>query len=151
MKDLTISPANSPAEAQALDTFLWEILWKPLGLARDIRESYRLDGECLELVAKVNNHPISGLVANWTSPSEVELRHLAVKPELHHQGVGSRLVQTLIDIASQNNCTRIHTISRNTSTGFFKKLGFTPAPGQAPDHPAFKKHGITFEMMEYHC
>ena len=65
-----------------------------------------------------------------------------------NQGAGSRLVNALIGTLSQNKCTRIRVIARDTSTGFFRKLGFTTSPGEAPEHPALKKHRITFELME---
>jgi len=57
-------------------------------------------------------------------------------------------VAELCRMAKAKRCRRIHTIARNTSAGFFRTLGFRMAPGQAPEHPAFLEHGITFELME---
>ena len=148
MSDFTITPVTTQAEYEELDALLWEVLWRPLGLPRNIRESFKIDGECVELVAKASGSLIGGLVANWTSPTEVELRHLAVRPEVQDQGVGSQLIKTLVRIVARRLCIRIHTIARDSSTGFFRKLGFSTAPGDAPEHPAFERHGITFELME---
>lgn len=148
MNDLTIEVVKSQADATELDTLLWKVLWMPLGLPRNVRESFKLGGECLEFVAKSDGEVVGGLVANWTSPTGVELRHIAVKAEAQYRGVGSQLVKALMGKVAQNGCTRIHTIARNTSTGFFKKLGFTAAPGDVPEHPVFMKHGITFELLE---
>ena len=131
-----------------LDTSLWEVLWRPLGLPRNVRDSFKLEGESFEFVAKSHGEVLGGLVANRTSPTEVKLRHIALKPEAQNQGAGSRLVNALIGTLSQNKCTRIRVIARDTSTGFFRKLGFTTSPGEAPEHPALKKHRITFELME---
>ena len=87
-------------------------------------------------------------MANWINDSEAELRHIALKPEVQNQGIGRQLVTSLISIISCQGCLRIHTIARNTSAGFFRNLGFKTAPGIPPEHSDFKKHGITFELME---
>ena len=146
--DMTIAPVCSKTESKELDQLLWEVLWKPLGLPRDIRASFRLNGECIELVAKAEGKVIGGLMANWINDSEAELRHIALKPEVQNQGIGRQLVTSLISIISCQGCLRIHTIARNTSAGFFRNLGFKTAPGIPPEHSDFKKHGITFELME---
>ena len=148
MNDLTIESVESEADAAELGARLWEVLWRPLGLPQNVRESFKLEGESLEFVAKSHGVVLGGLVAIWTSPTEVKLRHIALKPEAQNQGAGSQLVNALIGTVSRNKCTRIHVITRKTSAGFFRKLGFTTSHGEAPEHPVFKKHRITFELME---
>lgn len=145
---LQIAPVSSPAEAERLDELLWSTLWKHLGLPRNVRESFKLDGETLEWVAAMEGRIVGGLVAVWTGPDEIELRHLAVAPDVQHQRIGQSLVVRLLDIAVSRKCRRVHTIARTTSAGFFRKLGFTPAPGVPPEHPVFRQHGISLELME---
>ena len=148
MNETMIQSLDSSSEVAELDQLLWEILWKPLDLPRDIRDSFKLEGERLELGAKVGNLLVGGLVANWTSLTEVEIRHLAVRPDSHGRGIGSRLVAELLERVVEQGCTRVHTIARNTSADFLRNLGFTTAPGEPPEHPLFKKHGITFELLQ---
>lgn len=148
MNTLTISVVSSPKEAESLDELLWSMLWKPLGLPRNIRQSFKIDGETIELIAKIEEQVVGGLVAVWTSKEEIELRHLAVVTEKQNQRIGQDLVVRLLEIAAFSRCRRIHTIARNTSVAFFRKLGFTTAPGIPPEHPVFQKHGISFELME---
>ena len=143
-----IERVDSASESRELDALLWEVLWEPLGLPRDARNMFQLEGECLELVARVDGHMLGGLVAIWTSPREIELRHLAVRPEAQTQGLGSGLVRTLIAIVGQRGGGKIHTVARNTSAAFYRKLGFTTAPGVPPSHPVFAEHGIRFELLE---
>ncbi len=131
-----------------LDDFLWEVLWKPLGLPKNIRDSFKLDGKCLKLVARSEDGLAGGLVANWTTPSEVEIRHIAIRPETRKQGIGILLVAVLLKEISAQGCTRVYTIARNTSVDFFHKIGFRTLPEKPPEHPTFAKHGITFELME---
>jgi len=148
MTDFTINQVEAGAEASQLDGLLWDVLWKPIDLPRNIRDSFTLNGEYLELVARSDAALVGGLVADWTSPTEIEIRHIAVRPENQKQGVGARLVTSLLQHLSARHCRRLHAIARNTSAGFFRKLGFSTAPGEPPEHPLFKKHGITFELLE---
>lgn len=135
-------------DATEVDELLWRVLWKPLGLPYDIRSNFHIDGEKLELVAKENGHVVGGLVAVWTSENEIELRHLAVNPDYQKKGIGQSLVAKLFSVVSAKPFHRVHTIARNTSVSFFRKLGFQTASGTPPEHPVFMKHGITFELME---
>jgi N-acetylglutamate synthase-like GNAT family acetyltransferase len=148
MDELTIAFVSSKTESMELDHLLWEVLWKPLGLPRDVRRSLKLDGECLELVVKADRRIVGGLVANWIDDSGVEIRHIALEPEVQNQGIGRRLVTSLISTVSGQGCVRVQTIARSTSVGFFRKLGFTTSPCKPPEHSDFKKHGITFVLME---
>ena len=145
---MNIQVVTSQDAAKELDGLLWRILWKPIGLPRDVRQQFRVAGEQLELVARARGQIIGGLVVVWTGKDEVELCHLAVSPNDQNQGIGRRLVTALIEMVAIRGCRRIHTIARNTSSGFFQRLGFRKAPGAAPEHPVFKKHGILFELME---
>ncbi len=144
----TIESVTSADAAARLDELLWVVLWRPLGLPRDIRHTFRLEGEEFELVAQENGQVIGGLVAVWTGGAEIELRHLAVASHAQGHGIGRSLVTELYCIAKAKNCRRIHTVARNTSAEFFRTLGFQTASGQAPEHPIFLGHGITFELME---
>ena len=148
MSEVTIAPVNSAKVVAELDELLWRILWQPLGLARDIRKDFRVDGESIELVATKDGKVIGALVAVWTGNTEIELRHIAVLPEVHNHGIGRRLIESVVEIVKPKGCQRIHTISRNTSSGFFRSIGFRTAKGVVPDHPVFKSHGIFFELME---
>lgn len=143
---VSITQARSRAARQALDALLWEVLWRPLGLPRDSRGSFRLAGEELELAAWVGKELAGGLVAVWTGPAEVEIRHLAVRPGLQRRGVGERLMAALLARVAAGGCRRVHTVARNTSAPFFERLGFAPS-GPPLEHPAFQRHGIVFVPM----
>jgi N-acetylglutamate synthase-like GNAT family acetyltransferase len=148
MNMATIETVATTTDVAELDELLWHILWQPLGLLRGVRHAFSVDGEELELVAKENGRIVGGLVAVWTADAEVELRHLAVASNAQRHGNGRSLVAELVRIVASRKCRRIHTIARNTSADFFRQLGFRAAQGKAPDHPAFMKQGITFELME---
>ena len=145
---IAIDESSSDIEISQLYDLLWEVLWKPLDLPKNIQKSFKLDGESLELIARSKGVLVGGLVAVWNSERDVEIRHIAVKPESQKQGVGVRLIDALLERISKQGGVRIYTIARNTSAPFFRKLGFQTAPGIPPEHPLFKIHGITFELLE---
>ena len=148
MSEIVIESATSPKDVEDLDELLWRVLWQPLGFPRNARQEFKVDGESVELVAKENGRVTGGVVAVWTGDAEVELLHLAVAPEAKNQGTGRRLIENVVEIVRSKGCRRMHTIARNTSVDFFRNLGFMTAPGTAPEHPVFKKHGIVFELMD---
>ena len=149
MSSLIISRPSNPKDTEELDSLLGEILWKPLSLPVNIRDKFKLTGETIELAAKLDGILVGGLVANWISPIDIEIRHIAVSPGSQRIGVGKGLVHALGDAVSIRGCERITTIARNTSVNFFSKLGFNIIREKKPaDYPDFLKYGITFEFME---
>jgi GNAT superfamily N-acetyltransferase len=147
MDTIKLSLVYSRKESLDFDRLLWKILWKPIGLPRDFRDLIKFDGDILELVAKLDGKIIGGIVAGNLNNSNVEIRHIAIKQEFQNKGIGRSLVTSLFSIASALGCSRINTIARNTSKGFFKKLNFRKSSGTPPIHPDFRKHGISFELM----
>ena len=145
---LTVEVAASTHDKKDLDDLLWRTLWNPLGLPRDMRQKFSIQGEELELVAKTDGRVVGGLVAVLMGDAEVELRHLAVSGEFQRQGIGKNLIAGLFAAVVPLGCRRIHTIARSTSVSFFLKTGFKKASGIPPRHPIFEKHGIHFELLE---
>jgi N-acetylglutamate synthase-like GNAT family acetyltransferase len=121
-----IKRAISVEERCELDQLLWDILWRPLNLGRNIRNSFKLDKPQIDLIALDHDVMVGGLIANWLSGNEVELRHIAVRPEYQRRSVGRLLVRRLVNLIQGGAPLRIQTYARNTSTDFFVKLGFKP-------------------------
>lgn len=144
---MIIKRAVSGQAKNELDRLLWSVLWEPLGLPRDIRKSFEIGGPEIELVAVVDGTTIGGIVANRFSESEFEIRHIAVKPSYQGKSVGKRLVEELSSQARRDKTVSIQTWARNTSIGFFTKLGFKPT-GKRLEHPDFAAHGISLHKME---
>ncbi|WP_024334764.1 GNAT family N-acetyltransferase [Desulfotignum balticum] len=144
----TVETVRTAKDIAELDELLWRVLWRPIGLPSDIRNNFSINGEKIELAVKEKGQIVGGLVAVWTSEKEIELRHLAVNPDCQREGIGQSLVAKLFSVASAKPLHRVHTIARNASVSFFRKIGFQTASGTPPEHPIFMKHGITFELME---
>ena len=85
-------------------------------------------------------------MANWLSEKEIEIRHIAVKPDCQRNSVGRLLVEELLKLVREKSPLQIQTYARNTSAGFFTKLGFKPS-GHYLKHDDFAKYGIEFQQM----
>ena len=134
MNTLLIQVASNPADVSGMDELLWRVLWQPIGLPRQVRRRFLVAGEQIELVAKQDDRLVGGLVAAKTADAEIELRHLAVSASERGRGIGRRLVEALIREAASRGCNRVHTIARNSSAGFFRKLGFEDYPKEKLPH-----------------
>lgn len=143
---MKIKHAISDKEKSKLDQLLWDVLWKPLGLPRDIRQSFKLNNPQIDLVAVDNGVVIGGLVANWLSENEIEIRHIAVSSDFQGLSVGKRLVEKLIKLVQKDNPVKIQTCARNTSIGFFTKQGFI-STGEHLEHQDFARYGVKFQQM----
>lgn len=141
-----IKEAVSDNEKKELDQLLWSVLWEPLGMPRNIRASFQLSIPETQLIAMVDDSIIGGLVANWHSSDEIEIRHLAVKLEYRGISIGQRLVRELIKRMPQDKTISIQTYARNTSIAFFTRLGFKPI-GECLEHPDFSAQGISFQKL----
>jgi N-acetylglutamate synthase-like GNAT family acetyltransferase len=143
---MKIKQATTKKEKAELDRLLWNVLWKPLNLPRHFRDSLKLDTPPIELIAVDENVIAGALVANWLSEKEIEIRHLAVKPEYQENSIGTLLVKELFALVREKVPLRIQTYVRNTSIGFFTKLGFKPS-GNRLDQPNFIRQGLWIQQM----
>lgn len=87
----------------------------------------------------------AGLHILWRDLAEI--RSLAVLPELQGQGVGRRLVDSLVDRATTLGIAQV--LSLTYQTTFFSKLGFTTVQKESLPHKIWKDciHCKKF----YHC
>jgi len=148
MNSLEIQIVSSQYDSELLDEILWEILWKPVELPRSVRESFKLDGKTIEIMAKERKTVLGGLVANWISKKKIEIRHIAVLSTVRRKNIGKCLIEKLKETLSNEGQITISTISRNSSIDFFSKLGFKAASNGKIEHPSFLKFGIAFQKIE---
>ena len=129
------------------DRLLWDVLWRPVGLARDIRERFKLPGRETVFVAVDARGVVGAIVGQAVSDREMEIRHLAVAEDCQRKGVGSALVARLLDRCREMEVRTVCTHARNTSQAFFERQGFAAVPGEIFTHPDFARHGISFLKM----
>jgi len=147
MENVAVHLVETEADYAVLDNLLWQVLWAPLGLPRDVRSRFKVDGKLVQLLAMEGPYPVGGAVAIWKNINDAELRHLAVIPANQGRGVGKELVLKMINELKRRGCRELHTYARDSSVAFFKKLGFNPATERLLDHEAYIKYGIAVRLM----
>lgn len=144
---MEIRHALSSKDKDDLDQLLWDVLWQPLGLPRNVRETLELEGPQMELVAVNEGTIVGGLVAYRISKTEIELRHIAVTPGYQRLSAGRQLINGLIDnVRDQAVPQKIQAWARNTATGFYSRLGFVET-GSVLEHADFARFGISFRQV----
>jgi N-acetylglutamate synthase-like GNAT family acetyltransferase len=143
---MDIKQATTHQEQNELDQLLWDVLWKPLNFKRDIRETFKLHMPQIDLIAIDQDVIIGALVANWLSSDEIEIHHIAVKRDFQKKAVGRMLFEELSRLTQDITPLTITTYARNTSIGFFSKLGFEPV-GSRLEVEGFMEQGIWLQQM----
>lgn len=95
--------------------------WKRSFFEYDIN---RKDAQCF--VAKEKDKVI-GYVDAWFISDEVHLANIAVDKDFRRQGVASKLLSKIIEIAQQKNCQKILLevrLSNVIAQKFYEKFGF---------------------------
>jgi N-acetylglutamate synthase-like GNAT family acetyltransferase len=146
-EDRKIRLLKTDEERTLLDLLLWEVLWEPLGLPRTARGSFSLESPVVEIIAvESEGRVVGGLAANVLSEREIEIRHIAVRSHRQGSRVGTLLIEELKGMFRARRPLRFKTFARNTSLGFFEKLGFQPV-GEPLEHEDFARHCISFIKM----
>jgi len=143
---MEIRQTTTPEDKLEVDWLLWEVLWEPLGFPSNIRDSFKLDKPQIDLIAVENGTVVGALVANWLSDNEIEIRHIAVRQDYQGKSVGTLLVKELYGLVQRKTPLTVKTHARNTSVGFFSKLGFISSGSQLYIKE-FTKHGIWIQPM----
>ncbi len=93
-------------------------------------EFYLQDADSLLLVAVQGTRVVGdvlGPVDTWRDPPSAHIDSIAVLPEVQHQGIGARLLQSFLREVRRCGCTRV-TLEVSTANvaglAFFAKHGF---------------------------
>jgi N-acetylglutamate synthase-like GNAT family acetyltransferase len=143
---MDIKQATTHQEQNELDQLLWDVLWKPLNFKRNVRETFKLNMPQIDLIAIDQDVIIGALIANWLSSDEIEIHHIAVKRDLQKKAVGRMLFEELSRLTQDITPLTITTYARNTSIGFFSKLGLEPV-GSHLEVEGFMEQGIWLQQM----
>jgi ribosomal protein S18 acetylase RimI-like enzyme len=76
-----------------------------------------------ELLGSLINDELVGLIGIiYKSTNEVELKHIAIKPNYRGKGIGSEMVNEFINT---ENIVKIKAETDIDAVGFYKKIGFS--------------------------
>ncbi len=88
------------------------------------------------------NDILAGVVSLFHSKTIFQFRKLAVEPLQQNIGIGSSLLNYIINYAIENGGTKIWCNARLPAIGFYLKIGFTKTGD------LFLKNGFDYEIME---
>jgi putative acetyltransferase len=90
----------------------------------------------------------SGIVGFAGIGNDGHVASTYIRHDCLHQGIGSRLMQHLLDYAETHNIQRLFAEANPYSVGLFQKFGF-----QTYDTEIVDRNGVTFEryLVERHC
>lgn len=102
----------------------WLVLRAPLGMDRGT-EKDKYDDNAFHLVALCNDRVIGSARLRELSEELGNIAYVSVLPEFCNQGIGTKLIENLIEKAQEKNLKSLRLMARMTALGFYKRLGFS--------------------------
>jgi ribosomal protein S18 acetylase RimI-like enzyme len=99
------------------------VMRKPLGLKFTTDELER-DRTDFHLARYEDGQLVACLVLSPLCATDIQMRQVAVAPELQGKGIGRALCQFAEDFARQHGFSRISLHARDTAIRFYEKLGY---------------------------
>ncbi len=126
MLNIEVRPAKDRQELEDMYYQRWLVLRAPEGMDRGT-EKDKYDDSAFHLVAVCNDKVIGSARLRELSPELGSIAYVSVLPEFRNQGIGTKLVNKLIEKAKEENLKRLRLMTRITALGFYKRLGFLEA------------------------
>ena len=101
-----------------------DVLREPLGLVLGGADTDN-DANELQLGAFLGETLVGVLLLRLNSPTEAQMRQVAVDPTIHGKGIGRKLVEAFERAAKQKGASDIVMNARVTAQAFYEKLGYT--------------------------
>ena len=76
------------------------------------------------IINKKTGNPLAVGRLQFNSKDESQIRYMAVADEFQGQGLGSKIVTSLEDVAREKGCKRIILSARENATQFYTKNGY---------------------------
>ena len=120
---IIVRPIENEQEMQKMLYVRWLVLRKPLGKEKGSEED-KYENDAFQVIA-INNNNIVGC-ARLRKMSSIlgSIAYVAVLPEFQNQGIGSKIINKLIEKAKNESLEEVKLRARFNSANFYKKLGF---------------------------
>jgi ribosomal protein S18 acetylase RimI-like enzyme len=132
MLKIEVRPVQTKKELDEMYYLRWLVLRAPLGMERGT-EKDKHDDSAFHLVALYNDKVIGSARLRELSPELGSIAYVAVLPEFQNQGIGTKLIEQLIEKAKEQNLQTLRLMTRLSALGFYKRLGFS-AQGTSFDY-----------------
>ena len=121
--DLEIREPRSEEEFEQYHDLRWRILREPWDQPRHSEEDQH-EGEAIHLAAWSGGRLAGVGRVHFNSPSEAQIRYMAVEMDLRGQGVGGAILAELESRARERGAAYIVLNARDTAVGFYEKHGY---------------------------
>ncbi len=124
MPIIEVRPIQNKQELDEMYYQRWLVLRAPLGMDRGT-EKDKYDDRAFHVVAVCHDKVIGSARLRELSEELGSIAYVSVLPEFQNQGIGTKLIQELIEAGRKKNLKRLRLMTRINALGFYKKLGFS--------------------------
>jgi ribosomal protein S18 acetylase RimI-like enzyme len=124
MPIIEVRPIQNKQELDEMYYQRWLVLRSPLGMDRGT-EKDKYDDRAFHVVAVCHDKVIGSARLRELSEELGSIAYVSVLPEFQNQGIGTKLIQELIETGRKKNLKRLRLMTRINALGFYKKLGFS--------------------------
>ncbi len=140
MTTIEVRPVKNKQELEDMYHQRWLVLREPMGMEKGTEQD-QYESSAFHLVAVCNNQVIGSARLRELSSGLGSIAYVALLPKFRHQGIGTKLIETLIQKAKANKFKGLRLLSRINGLGFYSRLGFI-ADGEPFDYV-----GISHQFM----
>lgn len=123
MLNIEVHPIQNQKELDNMYYQRWLVLRSPLGMERGT-EKDKYDDFAFHLVAVCKDTVIGSARLRELSEDVGSIAYVSVLAEFRNQGIGTKLVEKLIEKAEEKNLKTLRVMTRSGAVDFYKKLGF---------------------------
>ncbi|MBD0344851.1 MAG: GNAT family N-acetyltransferase [Coleofasciculus sp. Co-bin14] len=124
MPIIEVRPIQNKQELDEMYYQRWLVLRSPLEMDRGT-EKDKYDDRAFHVVAVCHDQVIGSARLRELSEELGSIAYVSVLPEFQNQGIGTKLIQELIETGRKKNLKRLRLMTRINALGFYKKLGFS--------------------------
>lgn len=124
MLQLDIREVNNQQELAEMFDQRWLVLRSPLGMEKGSERDDHEDG-AVHLIGMCDRKIIASARLRESSPGLGNISYVAVLPEFQNQGIGTKLIESLITKAQEKNLKAVRLMSRINAIKFYQRIGFS--------------------------
>jgi len=117
--------------------------FKGMSTANDLIEDH-LEKDSIHLICNINNDVVGTGRLSFVNGVGV-ISQMAIADEYQYKGVGTEIVNHLLQICVNKNIETVRLSARETAIGFYRNFGFRTIGEKYPS----KKTGIIHQEMDY--
>ncbi|OKH40363.1 hypothetical protein NIES2119_01690 [[Phormidium ambiguum] IAM M-71] len=123
-QEIVIRLVANEAELSQVFYLRWLVLRKPLGMELGTEQD-QYEGNSFQFVAVFGDRIIGAARLRKESENLGIISFVAVLSEFRHQGIGTKVMEKLMEKAQQEKLQVVKLKSRITAVEFYKKIGFS--------------------------